>query len=408
MKNDLRNSHFTLGNFSYKLQSTNQSDFNNANNSKYLQKDLAGDLKTLRSHNHKLGSDRIEYLSETHNRFSKPQSNDNPISRQLISTAALQQSHYKFGNDPSSFSTTTHTSYNPKSLSVKYLTKDLTKTNFVLGSDRPGLQTSNNESYIKHEVKGVTQENKFLSNDLRKHHYTLGNDNIPMNSLSRQDYAPMKRGSSYDSTLDNNLLRQSNIKLGASNQLSDETTYNQSMKPYPDFKKQTMLENNNYKSSVPIGSKLSTDDKYATEFRTNFGKKASTWNDQEKEKVKKIMNNIKKHNCEYGIDKPSFNTTNSDTYQYNLDKALKGRGFLEQELSKDLRNSHYKIGYDNNFEKQSTHQATYIPKYLNPSDKAAVSAELRMSHFDLQGTNLKGIGKTTYTTDYTKKEIVEV
>lgn len=421
LKDDLRKSHFTLGNFKNTLNSTAKDDYTNKFNLDYKPNvNSIEQLRTLRAHNHKLGSDKFEYLSESHSRFNKNNNNLlNAKSKQLVSTAELQKSHYKFGNDNAEFTSTNQSSYCPKKIDVEYKSKDLTKTNFILGNDYSdgtmsgfdNMRSMHSSTYVKHPIQSIKQENKDLSNDLRKHHFSLGNDyEGNMTSLNKTDFVDYsaKKFNNYQPTLSNQLLRKSNVKLGDNNQnFSDETTYNTAMKPYNNYVPLKQMENNNYKSSVFLSN--NTNNNYNTESKSNYNSKSTVYfQPEEKNRIKDIMNNIKKHNCEYGIDKLDYKTTNNLTYNYDAKKAKEGKGNLEYNLLNDLRSSHYKIGFNNDFENQTTNSLTYKPLPLNQTNKKAdVSKELRKSHFDLQQSNsLKEFGKTIYTTDYNKKVII--
>lgn len=409
LKQDLRVSHFTLGNFSSNLQSTSQSEFNSKNLHNSISKaELNEQIRVLRSHNHKMGFDRPEYQSETHSKFSKPKHCADSVQKSNISTAELQQSHYKFGSDQSNFTTTSQTSYVPKINDTKLFSKNLTKTNFVLGSDNPSMKSSFSTSYVKHNLPvAVSSDSHTLSNDLRKHHFSLGNDISSLNSLSRQDYhRPLTDGTEVYNSLTNSQLRQSHIKLGDSASFSDTTTYTEAMKPYIDYKKLRQLENNNYKSSIfTEGKSNQLSNSFATETRSNYVPiNQIVWTNEEKQKLHKIIGDIKKHNCEYGIDKSDFSTSNSQTFRYDPVKAKAGRGVLEEKLSSDLKSSHYQIGYDTGIKNVTTSQVTYQPKPITYADKVDSSSELRKSHINYQSNFTKDFGKTTYNCDYTKKD----
>lgn len=407
LKQDLRVSHFTLGNFSTNLQSTSQSEFNSKNlNSSISKAELNEQIKVLRSHNHKMGFDRPEYLSETHSKFSKPRNGADSVQKSSISTAELQQSHYKFGSDQSNFTTTSQTSYVPKVNDAKLITKNLTKTNFILGSDNPSMKSSFSTSFVKHNLPYTSNiDLHSLSNDLRKHHFSLGNDNSALNSLSRQDFnRPMTDGG--ESNLSNSQLRQSHIKLGDSASFSDTTTYGEAMKPYIDYKKLRQLENNNYKSSIfTEGKSNQSNSSFSTETRSNYVPiNQIAWTNEERQKLHRIIGDIKKHNCEYGIDKNDFSTSNSQTFRYDPSKAKAGRGVLEERLSLDLKSSHYQIGYDTGLKNTTTSQTTYQPKPITIIERVDSSSDLRKSHINYQTSFNKDFGKTTYNCDYTKKD----
>jgi hypothetical protein len=51
-------------------------------------------------------------------------------------------------------------------MEIKRFTKDLTRTNFVLGEDRPDFKSVHHNTYIPHNYR-PDKENKELSMDLR-------------------------------------------------------------------------------------------------------------------------------------------------------------------------------------------------------------------------------------------------
>lgn len=73
LKNDLRKSHFILGNFEPSYKTMFQSEFYNKTNLDTNDKKQASNIeRSLRSHNYVLGSDRPDYKSETQSKFTAP------------------------------------------------------------------------------------------------------------------------------------------------------------------------------------------------------------------------------------------------------------------------------------------------------------------------------------------------
>lgn len=98
---------------------------------------------------------------------------------------------------------------------MKLYTKNLRKTNFILGEDKPILKSVNQETYIKHPIKVKDNLNKSeLINDLRKHHFEFGKENIPMQTTNNFDFQNPGIADNAQPTLDNQKLRQSNWSLG--------------------------------------------------------------------------------------------------------------------------------------------------------------------------------------------------
>ena len=167
-KDDLRRSHFYLGNFPPEFQTQSQREFyDKSNRNPKDNVDFKGIERKLRQTNYKLGDSQPDYISETRDRFKQPDlSLIKPVEQQKISTAELQKSHYTFGTNPNSWITTQQASYVPKKVVTKPLDLELTKTHFIFGEDKPTLQSVNQETYIKHPIV-VNNVNKELASDLR-------------------------------------------------------------------------------------------------------------------------------------------------------------------------------------------------------------------------------------------------
>ena len=122
----------------------------------------------LRATNYVLGDEKPDYISETAAKFTKPVllPGDRMNPENKISTAQLQQSHYVFGTNKEPWVTTQQLSFGPKKVEQKLYSKNLTKTNFILGEDEPTLKSVNQETFVKHPIS-VNPINKELANDLR-------------------------------------------------------------------------------------------------------------------------------------------------------------------------------------------------------------------------------------------------
>ena len=121
--------------------------------------------KVLRKHNHVLGNFEPEYKSEMQSRFINPQISG--LQKQTVSTAELQKNHYVFGtyNDP--WRTTNQLSFGAKTIpDFKIYSKNLTKTNFILGQDHPDMKSVSHQTYVPHKSNGFNQMNQDLSKDL--------------------------------------------------------------------------------------------------------------------------------------------------------------------------------------------------------------------------------------------------
>jgi hypothetical protein len=164
-KNDLRKSHFILGNYEPNFKTISQTEYYNKSR---LQNSAPSEGKSiekqLREHNYILGNHKPDYKSETHSKYLIPSKTGR--SQQTISTHDLQKSHHVFGNFENPWTTTSQTSYFSKDVENKKYSKDLTKTNFVLGEDRPDFKSISQSVYVPLGLvkNDGTQER---SNDLR-------------------------------------------------------------------------------------------------------------------------------------------------------------------------------------------------------------------------------------------------
>jgi len=163
VKNDLRKSHFILGNFEPNFKTISQTEFYDKSKLQHSSNGKSME-KQLRDHNYIIGNSIPDYRSETHSKFLIPSMTGR--SQQTISTHDLQKSHHVFGNYENPWTTTNHSSFYPKEIENKRISKDLTRTNFVLGEDKPDLKSISQNTYVPH---GVVQNEgtKERCNDLR-------------------------------------------------------------------------------------------------------------------------------------------------------------------------------------------------------------------------------------------------
>ncbi len=166
VKNDLRRSHFTLGNFEPNYNTMFRSEYYDKNgikdnsglNSKMIE-------KQLRNHNYVLGNDKPDYKSETAAKYTAPSNYVRNV--QGISTHELQKSHYVFGNNNDPWATTSQAAYYPKEIMTKKITKNSGKTHFAFGEDKPDFTSMHHETFVPHELSRQGNINKEYAQDLR-------------------------------------------------------------------------------------------------------------------------------------------------------------------------------------------------------------------------------------------------
>ena len=391
-KNDLRRSHFNLGNNKPDFETTFRSEY--YDKSKMLPKDNINSKnieKMLRAHNYEFGDDKPNYLSEAASRYTKPNINPNDNIENKISNQLLQKSNYKFGTDNEPWNTTQKRSYTPKYADNDKSNNDLVKTNFILGDDKPDFKSINSQTYQSHPYQFVPVH-KNLIDDLRSHHYNLGNYNNPLTTQNQVDYKdPTLFGNNFRPTLDNNLLRKTNWRMGDA--LPSEiynTTYKTVHTPKKsEPQKQNVLRNSaiNLVGNNPMS--------YSTDYRDNYIPKQSTLNNNND-----LMNHIRQSHFNFGDSKNDYSTTSGNAYKFDPDAAKRSNNRLNNDLLKDLQSTHYKLGYDNDIG-LSTQKKDYIPYELNENKFGKVPTG---NNFKLGDSN-KFDGISIYRSDYVEKEI---
>ncbi len=121
--------------------------------------------------------------------------------------------------------------------------------------------------------------------------------------------------------------------------------------------------------------------------------------------MKQLIGDINSVHFKLGENLPEFKSTNAFVFTYDKDKANKSKTSLDQALIKDLRSTHYKLGYQDNKMSTSTN-STYVAfpgfrPYTNVRGLKKTSVNLVPSNV---GHEVK---ETIYMQDYVKKEIEE-
>ena len=405
LKNDLRKSHFILGNYEPNYNTTFKAEYYDKSN--YKTKDDVNFYnveRKLRTQNFNFGTDSNDYLTETQAKFTKPIINKNDLPNQKISTEGLQKNHHIFGIFPNDYNTTQRISYPPKKADMKLYTKNLRKTNFILGEDKPILKSVNQETYIKHPIKVKDNLNKSeLINDLRKHHFEFGKENIPMQTTNNFEFQDPGIADNAQPTLDNQKLRQSNWSLGDKKLEPDNlylTEYADKMTQKPIIKNPP-IDNKNFTSHFKITGNGPVN--YQSNYRANYIPLQSQIDPNDKKKIDDVVKNIKNSHFNLGEMNNDYGTTMSNSYQY--DPNYKNEKIkIDQDLINDLRASHYKLG-DDPFYGQTTQRRDYVP--YNVRNIKSARPDLQRNHFNFGNEREpnKLDGKTIYMTDFVPKPI---
>ena len=361
-KNDLRKSHFILGNFEPNYNTTFRREYYDKSN--LFPKDNV-DFKNierkLRSQNYEFGTDKPDYISETAAKYTKPDMNLNKNGQNRVSTAMLQQSHYVFGTNNVPWVTTHRRAFTPKKAYTKMMNKNLAKTNFVLGDD------------VRHPLQKNPIDKKLL-NDLRTHHFEFGRDDVPNQHVTQNQitYQNPNINGRRPPSMDNRALRESHWALGDKGQeLPDmyKTSYDRAHTP-------KKADANPVKNNATLQSSFSINGKGPMVYQTHFN---------------------------LGEMKNDYNTVMDSSYKFDPKSAKLAKGELDKKLLNDLRATHYKLGQDN-FRNQTTQRRDYVPYKLPPNaNKKRGFQETNFKLGELNNNKLEG--QTIYMTDFVPKDL---
>ena len=397
-KNDLRSTHFNLGNSVPNYETTFKSEFYDKSNIPTKEKkDFDKMGKALRAHNYEFGDDKLDYISENKFRFSKPIINPEERKQNKISNELLQKTNHNFGNDKEPWNSTNERAFTPKYIPEEDKNNiNLVKTNFILGDSKPDYNTINTQTYRNFPCQFVPVDKNLLV-DLQSHHYKLGNNSDPLITQNKVDFQdPSTYGNNFNPTLDNVSLRRTNWKLGDA--LPSEiynTTYNSIHTP----KKAEILPKNVLRNSglnLLNSNNIPLD--YLTDYRDNFIQKKKDLDSQKE--MNNLMKQIRKSHFNFGESKPDYSTSSRAAFKFDPEEAKKAHNKLGNDLIKDLRATHYKLGYSNDIG-LSTQKKDFIPYEINYEGR---KDKMKEGNINFIGNDtFKGI--TIYQSDYTKKEI---
>ena len=397
-KKDLRSSHFNFGNNRPNFETTFKSEFYDKSNLlEKEKKDLENIGKALRAHNYEFGDDKLDYISENKYRYSKPVINPEERLQNKISNQLLQKTNYNFGNDKESWSSTSGRAFTPKNIPEEEKKNiNLVRTNFILGDTKPDYNTINTQTYRSYPCQFVPVDKNLLV-DLQSHHYKLGNNSDPLITQNKVDYQdPNLFGNNFNPTLDNVSLRRTNWKLGDA--LPSEiynTTYNLVHTPKKaEILPKSVLRNGGLNllnsNNIPLD--------YLTDYRDNFIPKKKDLDSQKE--MNTLMKQIRKSHFNFGESKPDYSTSSRVAYKFDPEEAKKAHNKLNNDLIKDLRATHYKLGYSNDVG-ISTQKKDFIPYGIIHEGR---KDKVQEGNINIAGNDpFKGI--TIYQSDYTKKDL---
>ena len=355
--------------------------------------DLSNIDKLLRGSNYEFGDDKPDYITESAYRYGKPDTTKKDNIPVRISNKLLQQNHYNFGHDSEPWDTTQNRAYTPKRIDNEINNIDLTKTNLILGDDKPNLRSISNDTYIEFPCQYVPVDQNHVRY-LHSHHFQLGNN--PNNEFQSQNHEDYKDPNSYKGEFKpvkiDNSLRVTNWSMGDS---KPSEIYNTTYKIVHTPKKGDREPNIIRKSALNLIGNNPMD--YKTDYSDNYIPLKRNVNDNDK--LKDLMSTIRNSHFSLGQMENDYNTMNNIAYKAypNMKSYKKG---LANDALNYLKNAHFKLGYDNEIG-ISTQKKDFIPYELSGLN---LSRNLRSESHDFGDKN-KFEGISIYTSDYTKKEI---
>lgn len=180
-----------------------------------------------------------------------------------------------------------------------------------------------------------------------------------------------------------------------------ETTYKSGFEDKSSMRNKTLYNFGNRPTIKVINNGLGS---YTSESKQNYKMKINDISLQEIKDKKGVVERIKKHHWDNGSNKGYFNTTYTDSLQYDKNRAKFAPVYLSEDQKNDLKYSHYVLGQG-----KSPYITTQLNSFLpNNNFKPTYSdGKLKNSsiNFNPKFGNIKG--STIYMKDYTAKENIE-
>ncbi len=417
----LQSSQFILGN--------SKNDFSTDYGLEYYDKSSfttrasANELKSIRDKlkgsNYDLGTDKLNYLSENAEQYTKPELDVNEMKKNKMQndlfTKELRNGHIELGGDEQVPWNTSHrVVYTPKKLqNNRYDNKSCNQFSGINIGNSIEDRDFKSETMMSYNKKPLPNNrlSPDLMTNLRKNHFEIGDNNTTdMNTVNRIDYKDprLDKDHNYGAFIvDPNKFRYSNWSLnGGCKDNYYNTTYLRTMtpkKPLPN----DGSNNENLKNHIKIGGESNPED-YKSVYDCNYSNKDLTSGDYYlSNRDKNLANNIKDFNKKSHLEmfggKGEYDTTMNDHYRYNIDQAKSAYSPLNPQSMLNLRSTHYQLGEGGEFEKETSNRRDYIPY---PGARVErIASGIRNKETMKIGEINQGVfnGATIYMTDYTKK-----
>lgn len=418
----MQKAHFVLGTFN--------NDYTTRYNQEYYDKsairsNAPNELELISNKLHEThfvpGTDTLNYVSESAEKFTKPKIDLEELNRNKklieLSTAALQQSHLDLGKQGAPWLSTNRRHFTPKCVAIQRYNygPQLQKSHVTFSLEKDGrnfLTESMEEFKEKPLVK--TLLNKEKKDDLRKSHLNFGsNDNRKVYTAHQIDYQDPrlnKRFAQVSPPIDPEKYKKSNWTISAGDERDFfKSTYDSLMTPKQKIDN-SLKDIATYKSSIKIGGPKGKPSDYQSEYRKNYNLQTFKSDPDEilknNEKLRKVIGFIRGSHLKFGENKNDYETITNMSYKYDPVSAKNGRGILDEGMKKNLMSSHYQLGIDKKMEKQTSNRRDYVeyPGYV--AENRVNNVIKTASSINLGDKNVNRFeGETIYMSDFIEKPI---
>jgi len=396
---DLRRHHFELGTDKGFPKSEAQENFIVRELPKGTKDEFDNVMKRNKAENLHFADDANYFSSVYNEKFNKNLDPNNPlrganqaeIKKQV---AALQASNITLGNEGETYATSMRNAYINKLGTYEKAAPsiNLMQTNFQLGDD---MQPT--ESMYKHQHKQfpieVTKLNDELKSDLRAHHFKFGDKDVNYESTSA-GYFKQPGADNYKDKESNPLLYKNHFAFGDTRP-SYETSYNathqQHSNQMPNRANDSLRDRS---SNIVLGY---SEPEKRSEAQSQF----VPYKDAKKAQLDEALSKDLRQS-HFRFDGPThYESYSHGIYKDVLDKAkeINPKGTMK-ELANDLRRNHFDYGNDPNLYKTSQRDAYKGMGGKSSELEKELKTDLRRNHFDI-GNNPGPFWKdTTYRVNY--------
>ncbi|KAL4462049.1 hypothetical protein ABPG74_000894 [Tetrahymena malaccensis] len=384
-KNDLRSHHFNLGHYNDKVLSDYKLNYDQKQIDPETLKDRKEQINFLRKHNHDFG-DKNNYHSSMYNenfnksydpQFLKQGKSKEEIMQQIVD---LRKTNLVMGNNNPQFTSEAMSEFNNKPQAHRtQVDLGLKKSHFKLGEDPNLYETTTAKTYQgKQMFQHDPEKIKALSKDLRAEHFKLGHD---VQNYTSEAAAKFKEFDKNQLTKqpDMSYLYRSHFNLegfGGSNPVQHYVSnYKQNFEPKTAQKSEATRNDRADRGSHIVFGSDKIDDQFKSEAQknfVNFGRQAPSALEKE------VQADLRRHHYQFGTDQPEMISEMKKTFNDKTKESSQSK--LDPNLIKDLRTNHFEYGtmgneYTTTMQDIGKYQCQ--PSRLDPE----LAKDLRSHHF---------------------------